>query len=110
MSEPSMLNNSKYSPLINRMIENTTEAPVVTEKNVYQEAKPANKPLVRQIVADLLMPGSRIIGKENLLALHGLAQRHKHTLILMEHYGNFDLPAFIHLLEKCGSPFQEIAD
>ena len=110
MSEPSVLNHSKYSPIINRMIENTTEAPLVTEKNVYQEGKPANKPLVREIVTDLLMPGSRIIGKENLLALHELAQRKKHCLILMEHYGNFDLPCFTHLLERCGSPFQEIAD
>ena len=110
MSEPSVLNNSKYSPIINRMIENTTEAPLVTEKNVYQEGKPANKPLVREIVDDLLMPGSRIIGKENLLALHELAQRHKHCLILMEHFGNFDLPAFTHLLERCGPPFQEVAN
>ncbi len=110
MSEPSVLNHSKYAPIITRMIETSTGAPVVTENNVYQEGKPANKPLVQEIVRDLLLPGSRIVGKENLLELHALAQRKKHCLILMEHYGNFDLPCFYELLEQGGPPYRETAD
>ena len=59
---------------------------------------------------DLLLPGSRIIGKENLLALHQLAQRKKHCLILMEHYSNFDIPCFYELLERSGDAYREVAD
>ena len=28
----------------------------------------------------------------------------------MEHYSNFDLPCFTQLLERCGAPYQEVAD
>jgi 1-acyl-sn-glycerol-3-phosphate acyltransferase len=110
MAEPEMLNKSKYAPLIERMVANTTEAPLVTEHNVYQEGKPANKPLVEEIVQDLLLPGSRIVGRENLLELHGLAHKKKPCLVLMEHYSNFDLPCFTWLLEASGDDYREVAD
>src|SRR5208337_454727 len=105
-----VLNKSKYSGIIEKMIANSTGAPHVTEKNVYQEGKPANKPLVREIVQDLLLPGSRIIGRENLLELHRLAQRKKPCLILMEHYSNFDIPCIYELLDRCGGPYRDVAD
>jgi glycerol-3-phosphate O-acyltransferase len=104
------LNKSKYAGIIEKMIANSTGAPVVTEKNVYQVSKPANKPLVREIVQDLLLPGSRIIGRENLLELHRLAQRKKPCLILMEHYSNFDIPCIYELLERCGDEYRDVAD
>lgn len=110
MSDPVGLNESKFTPLIDQMIENITEAPLVTEDNVFQPGKPANKPFLREIMADLLLPGSRIIGRQNLLALHGLAQRKKHCLILMEHYSNFDIPCFYELLERSGDEYREVAD
>jgi glycerol-3-phosphate O-acyltransferase len=105
-----VLNKSKYAGIINQMIANSTGAPLVTETNVYQESKPANKPLVRQIVQDLLLPGSRIIGRENLLELHRLAQRKKPCLILMEHYSNFDIPCIYELLDRCGDEYRDVAD
>ena len=110
MSDQSGLNQSKFTPLIDRMIANSTGAPVVTEENVFQLGKPANKPLVQEIVEDLLLPGSRIIGRENLLALQELARRKKPCLILMEHYSNFDIPCFFELLDRCGKEYREAAD
>ncbi|MGD0726131.1 MAG: 1-acyl-sn-glycerol-3-phosphate acyltransferase [Spirochaetia bacterium] len=105
-----VLNKSKYAGIIDRMIANSTGAPLVTEKNVYQEGKPANKPLLREIVRDLLLPGSRIIGRENLLELHRLAMRKKPCLILMEHYSNFDIPCIYELLDRCGAEYRDVAD
>jgi glycerol-3-phosphate O-acyltransferase len=110
MSDPVSLNQSKFTPLIDQMIENITEAPVVTEDNVFQPGKPANKPFLREIMADLLLPGSRIIGRQNLLALHQLAQRKKPCLVLMQHYSNFDIPCFYELLERSGDDYREVGN
>ncbi len=100
MGEHIELNRSIYKEIIDEMIRNSQGAPVVTDKNVYQEGHPANKPLMRRIVGDLLLPGSRIDGLEHLLELHALALRKKFCLVLMEHYSNFDLPNFFELLEQ----------
>jgi glycerol-3-phosphate O-acyltransferase len=110
MATREVLNRSRYAGIINQMIENSTGAPLVTEDNVYQEARPANKPLVHEIVKDLILPGSRIVGRENLLELRRLAKKKKPCLILMEHYSNFDLPCFFELLERCGEDFRDVAD
>jgi glycerol-3-phosphate O-acyltransferase len=110
MPEPDVLNKSKYAPIIERMIANSTGAPLVTEDNVYQQGKPSNKPLVQEIVRDLILPGSRIVGRENLLELQRLANRKKPCLILMEHYSNFDLPCFCELLEAAGEGYREVAE
>lgn len=110
MDESALLNQSKYAPLIQRMISNSVGARVVTDKNVYQEGSSANKPLLKQIVSDLLLPGSRIVGLENLLELHQIALRKKACLILMEHYSNFDIPNLYELLERESEKGQEIAD
>jgi 1-acyl-sn-glycerol-3-phosphate acyltransferase len=110
MSDSVVLDHSRYASIIERMIANTAEAPEVTEENVYQEGRPANKPLVHEIVRDLMLPGSRIIGKEHLQELHRIAQRKKHCLILMEHYSNFDLPCFIELLERGGEEGRNAAN
>lgn len=110
MSDREELNRSRYAQIIEQMIANSTGAPLVTEDNVYQPGKPANKPLVGQIVRDLMLPGSRIVGKESLLELQQLARKKKPCLILMEHYSNFDLPCFCELLERSGEAYKEVAD
>jgi glycerol-3-phosphate O-acyltransferase len=110
MLDPEMLNHSKFTPLIHRMIANSTAAPLVTEENVFQPGKPANKPFLKQIMGELLLPGSRIVGKENLLELHQLAHRKKHCLVLMQHFSNFDIPCFYELLERLGGNYREVAE
>jgi hypothetical protein len=110
MDESLLLNRSKYAPLIQQMVANSVGAPVVTDKNVYQEGSPVNKPLLKRIVSDLLLPGSGILGLDNLLELHQVALRKKACLILMEHYSNFDIPNVYELLERQGEKGREIAD
>ncbi len=110
MSEEFILNGSKYADIIRRMIDNSTGSSMVTAKNVYQEGNPANKPLIREIMKDVLLPGSRIIGRQHLDRLFGLAQRRKACLVLMEHYSNFDIPCFYELLEREGPEYRRIAD
>jgi hypothetical protein len=110
MDESLLLNRSKYAPLIQQMVANSVGAPVVTDKNVYQEGSPVNKPILKRIVSDLLLPGSGILGLDNLLELHQVALRKKACLILMEHYSNFDIPNVYELLERQGEKGREIAD
>jgi len=110
MAERVELNRSIYKDIIEEMIRNSQGAPVVTDKNVYQEGNPANKQLLRQIITDLLLPGSRVDGLGHLVELHALARRKKSCLVLMEHYSNFDLPNFYELLETCGADGKEIAE
>ncbi|MGO9411518.1 MAG: 1-acyl-sn-glycerol-3-phosphate acyltransferase [Spirochaetia bacterium] len=110
MQQESVLNNSKYVDIIRRMIESSTGSPMVTEKNVYQEGNPTNKPLLRQIVQDVMLRGSRIIGREHLRELHSLAQKKKACLILMEHYSTFDIPCFYELLEHGNEEMRSVAD
>jgi glycerol-3-phosphate O-acyltransferase len=100
MSKSVELDRSRYAEIIERMIANSTGAPLVTDKNVFQEGNPMNKPLLQKIVHDLMMPGSQILGLENLSELAGLARRKKACLILMEHYSNFDIPCLFELLER----------
>jgi len=110
MNQESALNNSKYLDIIRKMIDSSTGSPMVTEKNVYQEGNPTNKQLVREIVQDVMLPGSRIIGREHLSELHHLAQRRKACLILMEHYSGFDIPCFYELLERGNEETRKVAD
>ncbi len=111
MREECVLSHSKYMDIISRMIDGSTGSPMmVTEKNVYQEGNPTNKPFLRQIVQDLVLPGSRIIGSGHLEDLHRLAQRKKACLILMEHYSNFDIPCFFELLERGGESMRKVAE
>jgi hypothetical protein len=110
MGEHVELNRSIYKGIIDEMMRNSQGVPEVTDKNVYQEGNPANKPLMRRIIGDLLLPGSRIDGFEHLLELHALARRKRFCLVLMEHYSNFDLPNFYELLETAGDEGKAIAD
>ncbi len=103
------LDKSIYAETLHRMMESCSGEHMVTEKNVYQEGCPQNKPLVQKIVRDVMLPGSRILGLEHLEELLQLAKRKKPCLILMEHYSNFDLPCFIDLLEQSGETGNRIA-
>ncbi len=104
------LEKGKYADIILRMVTNSTGDHVVTEKNVFQEGNPVNKPLLQSIMRDLMLPGSGIHGLEHLEELLNLAKKKKSCLILMEHYSNFDLPCFLDLLEQAGETGKRIAE
>jgi glycerol-3-phosphate O-acyltransferase len=82
----------------------------VSEENVYQEGIPSLLPSIDTILKDHLLPGSAINGFENLRSLLEIARKGEPSLLLVEHYSNFDLPAFHYLLRQYGSVGLEIAE
>lgn len=83
---------------------------VITDQNVRQEANPAILPYIDGMLDNLVLPGSRIEGAEHLAELLDKAKAGASCLLLLEHYSNFDLPAFSYLLRKGAPRGQEIAD
>ncbi len=99
----------RFKAIISQMLVNTTGNGLITAANVYQEGKPDNKHLLKQIVNDLMLPGSRLQGFENLVELYEKARQRESCLILMEHYSNFDIPCFYELMEREGDKGKTIA-
>ena len=99
----------RFKAIISQMLLNTTGNGLITKANVYQEGKPDNKHLLKQIVNDLILPGSRLQGFENLVSLYESAKAGESCLILMEHYSNFDIPCFYELIEREGDKGRTIA-
>ena len=71
-----------------------------TPENVYQEGCPPNKEIIGLIIDDLMLPGSRIDNIEALVEFHRRSLAGQSCLLLVEHYSNFDFPAFYRLVEK----------
>ena len=68
--------------------------------NIYLEGEPANREIIGSMVEKLIKPGSGIRGAENLKKLYEYVQKGESCLLLIEHYSNFDYPAFFRLVEK----------
>lgn len=100
---------SKYARLVGELIARVPQEAQVSELNVYQEGIVSVLPYIDTIIRDYLDPSSAIEGYENLEVLYDHAQRGESTLILMEHYSNFDLPVFHYLLRKQGPRGESIA-
>ena len=103
--------SQKYRHLFVEMMKGTTRhSQEITTENVFQKANPTTRPHIDKIVAEHLLPGSGFEGVENLYQLHDLSAQGRSCLILLEHYSNFDLPAFLYLLERVGPKAKQIAD
>jgi len=100
---------SKYARLVGELIARVPQEAQVSELNVYQEGIVSVLPYIDTIIRDYLDDSSAIEGYENLEVLYDHAQRGESTLILMEHYSNFDLPVFHYLLRKQGPRGESIA-
>ena len=100
----------RYMPLIARMMTSTSEQKQVSEKEVYQEGSGKLLPFIDQILQEHLLPGSRIEGFANLKELMERAAKGESCLLLLEHYSNFDLPAFHFLLRQAGESGRAMAD
>ncbi|MEJ2664305.1 MAG: 1-acyl-sn-glycerol-3-phosphate acyltransferase [Spirochaetia bacterium] len=98
-----------YKEIGRKLIQNSSADKVITEENVFQEGLAPNKPLIKDIMNQLLLPGSRIIGFENLVRLHDLALSGKSCLLLMQHFSNFDIPNLYELLERNGKKGEDIS-
>jgi hypothetical protein len=99
----------QYMPLIVRMMTSIREQKPLSDKDVYQEGNTEILPFIDKIVEEHLLPGSGVDGMANLEELIERAQRGKSCLLLLEHYSNFDLPAFHYLLRHAGIPGRAIA-
>jgi glycerol-3-phosphate O-acyltransferase len=82
------------------MVANSGQPQVVTTETVYQEANTDNRLILDQIVDELLLPGSAVIGIENFVKFHERSRSGRPCLILMEHYSNFDIPSLYYLLTR----------
>jgi len=91
---------SRYARLIGELIAHVPQETQVSELNVYQEGIVSILPYIDTIIGDYLDACSTIEGLENLEALYDHARKGESTLILMEHYSNFDLPVFHYLLRN----------
>jgi glycerol-3-phosphate O-acyltransferase len=82
----------------------------ITPANVYQTGNQANLPVILDFLDRLLLPGSRILGLGHLD--HCLAQLDagRRVLFLVEHAGNFDVPAFYALLRRAAPRYQRILE
>lgn len=100
----------RYMSLITRMMSGTSKQKQISDKEVYQEGSAELLPYIDQILKEHLVPGSRIDGFANLEDLMGRAQRGESCLLLLEHYSNFDLPAFHYLLRQSGESGKAMAN
>lgn len=78
--------------------------------NVYREGVASNREIVGKIVDELVLPGSRVRNPEALVKLKERSLLGESCLLLLEHYNNFDYPAFFRLVEReplLGTEFAE---
>ncbi|MFP4644964.1 MAG: 1-acyl-sn-glycerol-3-phosphate acyltransferase, partial [Spirochaetales bacterium] len=97
---------SEYLPLLEQR---SKGAETVSHDSVYQPANDGTRELVNQIVASLMLPGSELLGFENIRELYERSQAGESCLIVSEHYSNFDLPSLFHLLQEKGEKGEAIA-
>ena len=63
----------------------------ITPENIYQLAHKENRDLLFEIIKKSHLPGSTILGIENILKLYTLAQQGKACIVLSEHFSNLDV-------------------
>jgi 1-acyl-sn-glycerol-3-phosphate acyltransferase len=100
----------KYRDRIMRMMGVSRGQAVVSDKNVYQVGNAEVLRFIDSIVEENLLPGSRVEGIDRLIELLEAAEAGEPCLLLLEHYSNFDLPAFHYLLRKEGERGRAVAD
>jgi len=78
--------------------------------NVYLEGEAENRKIIGDLVEQVMRPESAIIGVDNLKKLYELSREGKACLLLIEHYSNFDYPAFYRLVEKTEGLGPDVAE
>ena len=100
----------RYRDRIMRMMGVSRGQTVVSDKNVHQPGNPEILPYIDSMIAENLLPGSGIRGMEHLEELLASAKAGTPSLLLLEHYSNFDLPVFHYLLRRAGPSGVAVAD
>lgn len=102
--------STRYRDTIRKMIAASKGTRSVSIDEVFQQGNLELLGYIESIVAENLEPGSEIRSFENLKKLHELAAAGAKCLLLVEHYSNFDLPAFLYLLRHVGPDGARVAD
>lgn len=102
--------SARYKDTILRMMAHAADTGSVTVDKVYQEGNKRILPFIDAMIAENLEPGSGIRSFANLERLASLSRDGAKCLLLVEHYSNFDLPAFSFLLRKAGPEGERIAE
>ena len=89
-----------FQKVTDQLIKNSKEEQSIDRSRVFQPANMANRGLVEQIISQLLLPGSDIMGYEHLQELWNRSQKGKSCLVLMEHYSNFDIPNLFYMAKR----------
>jgi glycerol-3-phosphate O-acyltransferase len=100
----------KYRDQIMRMMAVSRGQAVVSDSNVHQKGNPEILPFIDGIVRENLLPGSGVRGMEHLEELLEAAGKGEPCILFLEHYSNFDLPAFHYLLRQAGPKGAAVAD
>jgi glycerol-3-phosphate O-acyltransferase len=82
----------------------------ITPSNVFQPGNQANRPVILDFLDRLLLSGSRILGLRHLDLCLAQLDAGRRILFLVEHAGNFDVPAFYALLRREAPRYQLILE
>ncbi len=93
----------RYADIFTQLASLSHAAAKIDGTNVYQEANPATRKFMDQLVEDNLLPESRVEGRANFEDFYDQVCAGRRGLILMEHYANTDLPVLCYMLEHSGS-------
>lgn len=94
--------SDKYAHIFKDLLAAARKENVIDETNIYQEANPKILPFVDSMLEENLLPGSNLLGMDNIKNFLAQIEQGKHGLILCEHYSNFDLPFLHFMLRKFG--------
>lgn len=89
-----------HKDLVEMLVANDTGDNGFRPDNVLQSGNPKNRAIINGIMDHLLLPGSRLDGKEHIEELFKLSAEGKSCLILAEHYSNFDYPLIYKMIEE----------
>jgi glycerol-3-phosphate O-acyltransferase len=95
----------QYGAVFADMARSSMAPDIIDETNVYQEENPSIRKVMSRLVAENLLPGSRLEGREHFAEFLARVKAGASGLILSEHYSNLDLPLICYLLEQDGGDF-----
>ena len=102
--------NSSYGAQIKKAMSLAKVATVITPENVYQEGDERIIPILEgEMLAPLLLPGSRVENMENFEELYSRSLENKSCLLLVEHYSNMDLSIVSYMLRQAGGRGEKIS-
>ncbi|MBQ0167564.1 MAG: 1-acyl-sn-glycerol-3-phosphate acyltransferase [Treponema sp.] len=103
--------DEKYGYLVDELKSVIRAQNKIDDTNIYQESNPNMLPVVDRMLAENFLPGSGVVGRNNISAFMEQVRNGKHGLVLCEHYSNFDLPGLHYILRKDGGEDgKELAD